>query len=46
MTFIINVSHESGNKTTALIQFFDLFPFYTKSNKHFNALTTSYISRL
>ena len=25
-----NVSHESENKTTASIQFFNLFPFYTK----------------
>ena len=30
MTFINNVSHESGDKTTASIQFFNLFPFYTK----------------
>ena len=30
MTFINNVSHESGNKTTASIQFVNLFPFYTK----------------
>ena len=25
------VSHESVNKTTASIQFFNLFPFYTKN---------------
>ena len=25
-----NVSHENGNKITASIQFFNLFPFYTK----------------
>ena len=30
MTFINNVSHESENKTTASIQFVNLFPFYTK----------------
>ena len=30
MTFINNVSYESGNKTTALIQFVNLFLFYTK----------------
>ena len=30
MTFMNNVSHENGNKTTASIQFFNLFPFYTK----------------
>ena len=30
MTFINNVSHESGNKTTASIDFINLFPFYTK----------------
>ena len=30
MTFINNVSHENGNKITALIHFVNLFPFYTK----------------
>ena len=30
MTFINNVSHESGDKTTASIQFVNLFPFYIK----------------
>ena len=30
MTFINNVSHENGNKTTASIHFGNLFPFYTK----------------
>ena len=30
MTFINNVSHENGNKTTASIHFVNLFPFYTK----------------
>ena len=30
MTFTNNVSHESGNKTTASIHFVNLFPFYTK----------------
>ena len=30
MIFINNVSHESGNKNTDSIQFFNLFPFYTK----------------
>ena len=29
MTFINNISHENGNKTTASIQYFNLFPFYT-----------------
>ena len=30
MTFINNVSYESGDKTTASIHFVNLFPFYTK----------------
>ena len=30
MTFINNVNHENGNKTTASIRFVNLFPFYTK----------------
>ena len=30
MTFTNNVSHESGNKTTASIHFVNLFPFYKK----------------
>ena len=30
MTFINNVSHESGDKTTASIHFVNLFAFYTK----------------
>ena len=30
MIFINNVSHENGNKSTASIQFFNLFLFYTK----------------
>ena len=38
MTFINNVSHESGNKTTAS----NLFPFLPKNqNQHFTAFTTS-----
>ena len=35
MTFINNVSHESGNKTTASIHFVNLFPFYKKLNQAF-----------
>ena len=30
MTFINNVSQESGDKTTALIHFVNLYPLYTK----------------
>ena len=30
MTFINNVSQESGDKTIASIHFVNLFPFYTK----------------
>ena len=30
MVVINNVSQENGNKTTALIHFINLFPFYTK----------------
>ena len=35
MTFINNVSQESGDKTTASIHFINLFPFYTKIKTSF-----------
>ena len=35
MTFINNVSHENGNKTTASIHFVNLFPLYAKSKQAF-----------
>ena len=35
MTFINNVSHETGNKTTASIQFVNLFHFTQKSKQAF-----------
>ena len=40
MTFINNVSHESGNKTTASIHFVNLFAFYTKIKTSFLLIKT------
>ena len=40
MSFINNVSHESGDKTTASIHFVNLFAFYTKIKTSFLLIKT------